>query len=638
MAKLWVTRHQYGRIITVACLFGVAQMRLATLSKIGGALLAVGFGVLVGINSHALSQLKVNGPVYERVIAGKDLIADILPPPAYVIEAFLEASLIARDPGAFESGRDALARARTDYNDRIAHWKGYNLPDSIKSELLGDVHREADHFWKIVESGLLPAVEAGDQERVGKEFSSLQGRFEAHRAAVRKLVASVEAMNKQIEADASLGERWFVSLTWIAAAIGILAAIGYPAGIHFLLLKPVLRVGAVMGLMSKGDLSVSIPGTGRHDEIGDIASAVVSFRDAGLQKLQMEADAKRAQAALDEERERVEKQRLDAVKEQERVVTNLGQALGKLAARDLTIKLIGFPEAYRQIEHDFNAAARALADAMKSVANDSATMIAGSDEITRAADDLARRTEQQAASLEEAAATLDEITATSSRAAEGAAHGREIARSAQSDAQAAGVVVGDTVSAMGTIERSAKQINQIIGVIDEIAFQTNLLALNAGVEAARAGDAGRGFAVVASEVRALAQRSAEAAKEIKALISASTEQVAGGVTLVARTGEVLERILKQVAEINLVMAGIASGAQEQATALREVNAAINQMDQMTQQNAAMVEQSTAASHSLRKDAQNLSRTIARFNIHGAGAAEELERTAATPALRLARAR
>jgi methyl-accepting chemotaxis protein len=236
-----------------------------------------------------------------------------------------------------------------------------------------------------------------------------------------------------------------------------------------------------------------------------------------------------------------------------------------------------------------------------------------------ASDDLSRRTEQQAASLEETAAALDEITATVKKSAEGATHAHQVVAAADEDAKKSAVVVREAVQAMDAIAKSSQQISQIIGVIDEIAFQTNLLALNAGVEAARAGDAGRGFAVVASEVRALAQRSAEAAKEIKGLISASSIQVTNGVRLVAETGQSLERIMLQVTEINDVVSGIAAGAKEQATGLAEVNTAINQMDQVTQQNAAMVEQSTAASHSLSQETAQLAGLIGQFRVRSADA-------------------
>jgi methyl-accepting chemotaxis protein len=252
--------------------------------------------------------------------------------------------------------------------------------------------------------------------------------------------------------------------------------------------------------------------------------------------------------------------------------------------------------------------------ALKSVRESTNGITTGTQEIATSAEELSRRTEQQAASLEETAATLDEITTTVNKTADSAKSARQAVASAKTDAERSGNVVRQAVDAMGKIEASSARISQIIGVIDEIAFQTNLLALNAGVEAARAGDAGRGFAVVASEVRALAQRSADAAKEIKGLISTSTSEVNEGVRLVAETGESLARIVEKVAEINTVVADIASGAQEQAMGLQQVNQVINQMDQVTQQNAAMAEEATAASQSLAKESEQLKWLIEQFDV------------------------
>ena len=294
-------------------------------------------------------------------------------------------------------------------------------------------------------------------------------------------------------------------------------------------------------------------------------------------------------------------------------------ALSKLAAGDLTYRLDGrFPEEYQRLQADFNAAINRLHEVMGNVAGAAGAIRSGTGEITAAADDLSRRTERQAANLEETAAALDEITATVRKTAEGAREAQSVVNAARGGAEASGVVVADAITAMGKIEASATQISQIVGVIDEIAFQTNLLALNAGVEAARAGEAGRGFAVVASEVRALAQRSAEAAKEIKALISASTAQVSSGVDLVGKTGQALQRIVGEVGKITELVTEIAASAQEQAVGLAQVNTAINEMDQMTQQNAAMVEQSTAASHALAHQAGELDALMDEFEIGEAG--------------------
>jgi methyl-accepting chemotaxis protein len=296
-------------------------------------------------------------------------------------------------------------------------------------------------------------------------------------------------------------------------------------------------------------------------------------------------------------------------------VTEIGNALRALAGGNLEQRIEHpFIPELDNLRTDFNQALEKLERTMQAIASNTQSVRSGARQITQASDDLSRRTEQQAASLEQTAAALEQITVTVRKTAEGAVGASNVVAEAKQDGEHSGQVVSQAVEAMKSIEKSSQEISNIIGVIDEIAFQTNLLALNAGVEAARAGDAGRGFAVVASEVRALAQRSADAAKEIKALISASGRHVTTGVKLVGDTGEALARIIERVSQLNNVVTDIAASAQEQSTALHEINTAINRMDQTTQQNAAMVEQSTAASHSLANEAEELSNLVGQFTI------------------------
>ena len=311
---------------------------------------------------------------------------------------------------------------------------------------------------------------------------------------------------------------------------------------------------------------------------------------------------------------RAEAERAEAQGAQDALVRVLAESLDRLSNGDLTVVIRETLSGdHEQIKTDYNRAVESLRHTLTGISHACASLRDGSDEIAKASDDLSRRTEQQAASLEESAAALDEITATVKSNAEGARAALNAASETKVQAERSGAVMGEAVSAMGEIEASARQIGHIIGVIDEIAFQTNLLALNAGVEAARAGDAGRGFAVVASEVRALAQRSAEAAKEIKGLISKSSGQVERGAKLVSETGSALGGIVTNVAEIHTLIVEIAHSAQEQATGLSQVNSAVNQMDQVTQQNAAMVNQASTAAVRLKSESLELARLVGQFN-------------------------
>jgi methyl-accepting chemotaxis protein len=455
----------------------------------------------------------------------------------------------------------------------------------------------------------------GKEEAGKKLVADLNKESDEIRKLLYAMISGVEAAANKASDDATAKTNQTIASTvWgTAIAFGITIALAIVLVVSSIT-APLTRLVAAMRELAQGNLSTQVPSVGRKDEVGLMADALLVFKENGLKARALEEDARLAREAAERARASNEAAREASAQEQKRVVDGLARGLSALAERDLTVHVSDFPGSYRQLERDFNAAVLALREAMSAVANNSGSILASSSEVSTAADSLARRTEQQAASLEETAAALDQVTATGKRAAESAGHARDVAAVAKADAQETGQVVRRTVDAMSNIEQSAQQITQIIGVIDEIAFQTNLLALNAGVEAARAGEAGRGFAVVASEVRALAQRSADAAKEIKALISTSSQQVAQGAELVSEAGSALERILKQVDDLNSVVADIASGAQEQATGLSQVNAAINQMDQATQQNAAMVEESTAASHSLSGEARELASLIAKFRL------------------------
>jgi methyl-accepting chemotaxis protein len=458
-----------------------------------------------------------------------------------------------------------------------------------------------------------------------EEYSKMTG-------TLNKIVQSNGAVT-DANAKASEGRSKTAQTVTLVAALATLLIAGALAwALTTILRKDVKKIANATEALARGDNSIDLAALERKDELGAIVSSLTIFRDnqLHLEKLRQEHDL--TEAAAETTRRQNAEAAAAIAEEQARVVDSLAQALDSLAMGDLTFRLdMEFPGDYRKLRDDFNAASAKLEEAMRAIAGATASIQSGAGEISHSADDLSRRTEHQAATLEETAAALDEITATVNKTSDGASHGREAVASAKTDAEEGGIVVRRAIEAMGQIEGSSKQIGQIIGVIDEIAFQTNLLALNAGVEAARAGEAGRGFAVVASEVRALAQRSAEAAKEIKALISASSAQVSEGVNLVGETGKALERIVRQVGEISNVVGEIAASAKEEALGLGQVNTAVNQMDQVTQQNAAMVEESTAASRVLADEAEELARLVARFKVTGGGVA--IARATPAPAQR-----
>ncbi len=394
------------------------------------------------------------------------------------------------------------------------------------------------------------------------------------------------------------------------------------AGVAFLIVKsvtrPVAQLRTALQKMAAGDANVEVASADAKDELGDIARSVIVLRDAVNERTQLQARDAEQQRAIAIDRERTAQEVQSSAARQEQAMHDLGQALEELARGNLSVTLGDLGHDYAKVRDDFNRAVGSLSRTIKALAetghvvNDSAADISG------ATGNLSRRTEQQAAALEETAAALEEITATVKTASERAAEARAMVAETKQSAGRSGEIVAEAITAMGRIEDSSSRISQIIGVIDEIAFQTNLLALNAGVEAARAGEAGRGFAVVAQEVRELAQRSANAAKEIKALIRNSTTEVEAGVSLVRTTGEALVEIVTLVERVNAQVEGIATASREQATGLQEINASVNHMDQMTQQNAAMVEETTAASQTLAEQSRQLQALLSGFQLGQGG--------------------
>ncbi len=504
-----------------------------------------------------------------------------------------------------------------------------SLNAAMNNNTAGDTKRALSDDSAAMKTAVGKLLDDGKTLLAGKEVATLAAD---HAAAVKQVDSTWLAANGELARllqaridrfNASLRTKLAIAAAAVAVAFALLFIVARE------ITGPLGGLTRGMRELADGNFDVVLPGVGRKDEIGQIAGAVEAFKVISADKARAEAqealrrqqDEAAAQARIAAERERV-------AADQTTAIDALGAGLTKLAEKRLDHRLAAvLPDTYRRLQNDFNAAIGALGDAFAEVSGLTAAVTSGTREIAAAAGDLALRTEQQASGLEETTAALQEIGVTMRRTAEGAQRARDVVSTARDDATRGSTIVQQAVAAMSKIEHSSRQITDIIGVIDEIAFQTNLLALNAGVEAARAGDSGRGFAVVASEVRALAQRSATAAKEIKSLISASAVQVGEGVGLVAETGAALSSIERKVAEIDGVVADIAQSAHEQSAGLAQINAAMNQMDHTTQQNAAMSEQATAASRSLADESDRLAKVVAQF---------QFARDSEAPAPRVAR--
>ncbi|TBZ06452.1 methyl-accepting chemotaxis protein [Rhizobium leguminosarum] len=526
------------------------------------------------------------------------------------------ASLLASNPAAgidVDTVKADLAEHEASFREMLDANKALAADDKTKT-ILASV--EPPLIAYIASASQIVELAGKDPTAAMKALPDFMAQFSTLEAAMEQAgdqitAASEEISNRSSDINASVD----IVLEALLASAALFAF-----GLYFItrktVTKPILSLSNDMQRLAGGDTAIACTGIGRTDEIGTMASAVEVFRQAAIANKQLEKDAEAARLQGETERVTARKQADEDAAERLRAATSgLAAGLKRLASGDLAFQIDEpFAPEFENLRHDFNMSIRQLDQTLSAITAAIAAIDEGTREIASGAGDLSKRTEQQAASLEETAAALDQITANVSNSSKRTDEARTEATDANRNAAKSSEVVSHAEEAMRRIEASSQQISSIIGVIDEIAFQTNLLALNAGVEAARAGDAGKGFAVVAQEVRELAQRSAQAAKEIKGHIQKSSVEVESGVKLVLDTSQVLNAISEQIARINQHMDAIAVSAREQSTGLAEVNTAVNSMDQVTQQNAAMVEQSTAASGHLAEEAAKLRELVSRFRL------------------------
>jgi len=583
-----------------------------------GQRIGVGFGglmaIIVGLSIFSIFSVEEMAGdtlrLYEHPFAVTNRLADFR---AKLFTVELEASAVLNGAAAPDPRKiEELAKAAFEEFDAAA--AAYLGPKSD----FGAMKEGAEGWLDVVRRAVAFAAAKKLDEARAVYAKEGMARFLAAREDCNKILAFARNKAEKFVASSAASKQRVLMTTW--AALLACLAFGGAIGVYVdrSVTRPLLALRDVMRALAKGDLTKEIEGVARGDEIGDMAGAVVAFKDAAIARIAREAEIEEQRVAAHEAQRSAE---ADVIRnERDLVKRSVGAALAKLSSKDLAFRMTqDVPEAYLQLQQDYNLALAQLDDALAHVRGGVERIAGSAREITGAADDLARRTEKQASSLEETAAAVQELTTITQKSAAGASKAHRIVETTKTEAERGAEVVRRAVDAMGRIEKSSNDISKIIGVIDEIAFQTNLLALNAGVEAARAGEAGKGFAVVASEVRGLAQRSAEAAKEIKILILASGTEVSAGVELVVATGDALSRIATQVGEANGLVSDIARGAAEQSHALLQINGAVGQMDQDTQKNAAMVEETTAASHSLKNDARQLAEAIGAFHVSGAHA-------------------
>jgi methyl-accepting chemotaxis protein len=474
----------------------------------------------------AISELKVGGPLYTRIVLGKDLIADILPPPEYIIEPYLEATLALNDPKSVGARKERLAQLRKDYDARHEYWSNDATYDrSIVEKLVGPSHTEAMRFWSEVEATLLPAIERGDMAAAAASYAKAADAYAQHRAVIDSIVVDANRFNAESEAGAARDEALFMSIVWAVSGIVLLVVLGGVLFMAFGVVRPIARMTAVMKSLSEGVLDVVIPSAQRRDEVGQMAKAVDVFR---ANAVEAKAAHEREVAQQQERQQRFE--RMDALT--------------------------------RSFDDNVKGALQRLSGAAGQMENSARRLTEVADKSNQQVTTMTAATEEASANVQTVASSAEELSASFTEMTRRAQESAEIARAAASQGADASTMVAGLV-------QSADKIGEVVRLINDIAAQTNLLALNATIEAARAGDAGKGFAVVAGEVKNLAAQTAKATEEIQNQIGAvqsATQSAAGAI----------EAITQTISRVNDIAAGISEAVQQQTAATHEIARSIQE--------------------------------------------------------------
>jgi methyl-accepting chemotaxis protein len=491
-----------------------------------GMLTVLGLLSVIFASNYALSQLKVGGPLYDKIKLGNDLIADILPPPEYVIEAYLEATLALQDPSSLTNRRDRLIQLKKEYDDRREFWSKSDLDPAIKSKLTGASHADVTRFWNAVEQSFLPAIAKGDTVLATKSYAEIGAAYTAHRAVIDEIVKRTNDDNAATEAEANGRVKFFTGIVWVISAVVLLLVAAGVGGIAKGVLRPIVGMTGAMQRLAGGELDSKIPSLGRNDEVGAMARAVEVFKENALRVQSMEAERELAASKVAEERK----------------------------------------AAMQQVAQGFE---KAVGNILKTVSSASYDIEAAAGNLTKTAETAQRlsmgvgsASQQSSSNVQAAAAASEEMASSVTEIGRQVQHSQQVARSAVEQAER-------TNGRINELSESASRIGEVIKMITAVAEQTNLLALNATIEAARAGDAGRGFAVVASEVKALSAQTAKATEEIAAQVTQMQSATQHSVSAIKE----ISSTIGQIAEISTA---IAAAVEEQGAATQEITRNVQQ--------------------------------------------------------------